>query len=154
MAISIPCRSRKGGDYSWTWDGTDAQDAAEGYNPNPPEHPACLTAFAGGETAERARARSSEDRKKAYAEQLEKVYAGYGANLVDTRFMDWPGMPFVGAGYSFPAPGQVTTAGPLLNKSHNGGRLHFATEACCYKFVGYMEGALQAGVAVAKRINA
>jgi monoamine oxidase len=152
-----PVSLAEGLDYSWTWDGTDAQDtpadAKEGDNPNPPEHPACLTAFAGGKPAERARARSTEDRKKAYAEQLEKVYAGYAANLVDTRFMDWPGMPFVGGGYSFPAPGQVTTAGPLLNKSHNGGRLHFASEACCYKFVGYMEGALQAGAAVAKRIN-
>ncbi len=154
-------------DFTWTWDGTDAQDATAGdggdggaggegesANPNPPQHAACLSAFSGGPAAERTRARGSDDRKKVYAEQIEKVFAGYAANLVDTpRFMDWPGMPFVGAGYSFPAPGQVTTAGPLLNKAHANGRLHIATEACCYKFVGYMEGALQAGVAVAKRIN-
>jgi monoamine oxidase len=32
--------------------------------------------------------------------------------------------------------------------------LHFAGEHACYKFVGYMEGALNSGVAVAKRIAA
>jgi monoamine oxidase len=34
------------------------------------------------------------------------------------------------------------------------GRLHFAGEHACYKFVGYMEGALNSGVSVAKRIAA
>src|SRR5262249_21684225 len=45
---------------SWTWDATDAQDAPEGEgdaaNPNPKDRVACLTAFAGGPGAERARA--------------------------------------------------------------------------------------------------
>jgi monoamine oxidase len=42
--------------------------------------------------------------------------------------------------------------GPIL---HAGlGRLHFAGEHACYKFVGYMEGALNSGVSVAKRIAA
>ena len=36
---------------------------------------------------------------------------------------------------------------------HRGlGRLHCTGEHACYKFVGYMEGALNSGVAVAKRI--
>jgi len=34
------------------------------------------------------------------------------------------------------------------------GRLHFAGEHTCYKFVGYMEGALNSGVALAARIAA
>jgi monoamine oxidase len=64
--------------------------------------------------------------------------------------MDWPGMQWVGASYSFPAPGQVTTVGPMLRRGL--GRIHFAGEHCCYKFVGYMEGALSSGVELAKRI--
>ena len=64
--------------------------------------------------------------------------------------MDWPGDPLTRAGYSFPAPGQVTTQGPLLQQGH--GRLHFAGEYTCYKFAGYMEGGLQSGAAVARRL--
>lgn len=141
---------------SWTWDATDAQDQPEGEgddaNPNPKEHAACLTAFAGGPGAEHARSMAADERRKAYAAIIEKLYPGYAEHLVETRFMDWPSMPFTGAGYSFPAPGQVTTAGPLMAKPH-AGRLHFAGEHTCYKFVGYMEGALQSGVAVARRIT-
>jgi monoamine oxidase len=32
------------------------------------------------------------------------------------------------------------------------GRLHFAGEHTSYKFVGYMEGALNSGATIAKRI--
>jgi monoamine oxidase len=64
--------------------------------------------------------------------------------------MDWPADEWTMAGYSFPAPGQVTRIGPLLHKGM--GRLHFAGEHTCYKFVGYMEGALNSGATIAKRI--
>jgi monoamine oxidase len=56
-------------------------------------------------------------------------------------------------GYSFPAPGQVTTVGPLMYKGV-GNRLHFAGEHACYKFAGYMEGALNSGVSLARRLAA
>jgi monoamine oxidase len=38
-----------------------------------------------------------------------------------------------------------------MAKPH-GKRIHFAGEHACYKFVGYMEGALCSGAVVAKRI--
>ena len=65
-------------------------------------------------------------------------------------FMDWQADMWTLAGYSFPAPGQITTIGPRLRKGL--GRLHFAGEHCCYGFVGYMEGALNSGVTLAKRL--
>jgi monoamine oxidase len=148
--------------FTWTWDATDGQDdpvpaaaSADAKekakdNPNPPDKVACLTAFAGGPAAEKFRALSSDKRTAAITETLEKVYPGFTENKVASRFMDWPGVKYVGAGYSFPAPGQVTTAGPVLAAGL--GKVHFAGEHCCYKFVGYMEGALQSGVAVAKRL--
>lgn len=130
-------------EVSMTWDGTDGQ--ADG-----PE--ASLNCFSGGPGAEKLRAREAADRTRKYAETLESVFPGYGANVNGTRFMDWPGEQWTGAGYSFPAPGQVTTVGPLLAQAHAGGKVHLAGEHCCYKYVGYMEGALQSGMVVARRI--
>jgi len=110
----------------------------------------CLTCFSGGKAAEEARALAPAERKAAYAKALEARFPGMSENFIESRFMDWPGDPWVGGSYSFPAPGQVTTMGPTLRKGL--GRLHFAGEHCCYKFVGYMEGALSSGAELAARL--
>jgi len=47
-------------------------------------------------------------------------------------------------------PHSVTTMGPVLRESY--GQMHFAGEYACWKFVGYMEGALNSGVTVAREI--
>ena len=130
-----------------TWDATDAQGAVDAANGG-----ACITGFSGGPSVERALAMSKEDREKAFAELYEKFYPGFKDNLAASRYMDWPKDPWVQASYSFPAPGQVTTVGPLMAQPHLGGKLHIAGEHTCYKFVGYMEGGLSSGAAVAKRI--
>jgi monoamine oxidase len=131
------------GDVAMTWDGTDGQEGDEN---------ACLSVFAGGPAAEASRNRTNEERTAEFGRELEAIYKGFGENRVSSRWMDWPSDPWCLAGYSFPAPGQVTTVGPALAKGV--GRLHFAGEHCCYKFVGYMEGGLQSGIAAAKRIAA
>ncbi len=130
------------GIVSMTWDGTDNQgNDAEG---------AVLISFSGGPPAERARQRWARQKDAAYAEALNGIYPDFSRNFVGARFMDWPSEIWTAAGYSFPAQRQVTTVGPVL---HAGlGRLHFAGEHACYKFVGYMEGALNSGVSVARRI--
>ncbi len=128
-------------DVSMTWDATDAQDNIEG---------ACLTAFSGGPAAQACREQSADARAQTYARVLEALYPGFGAAVSTARFMDWPSDPSTGCGYSFPAPGQVTTVGPLLRRGLRG--LHFVGEHCCYQFVGYMEGALHSGVATARAI--
>lgn len=129
------------GPVSMTWDGTDNQPGDEG---------ACMVAFSGGPAAEMVRAKVGKDADGFYKAELEKIYPGYGESFVRGRFMDWPGDVWTMGGYSFPAPGQVTTIGPLLEKGL--GRLHFAGEHACYKFVGYMEGGLNSGVTVARRL--
>jgi len=134
-----------------TWDATDAQGPVEG-GAEGSNGGACLTGFAGGPVVERALNMSKEDREKAFAECYEAFFPGYKANLVATRYMDWPKEQWTGASYSFPAPGQVTTVGPLMAQSHLSGRLHLAGEHACYKFVGYMEGGLSSGASVAKRL--
>jgi len=130
-----------------TWDGTDAQGDVSSENDG-----ACLIGFSGGPSVEKLLAMSKEERDKAVGEALEKFYPGFKDNVAQSRFMDWPKDPWVMASYSFPAPGQVTTVGPLMAQAHMGGRLHIAGEHTCYKFVGYMEGALDSGLAVAKRM--
>jgi len=129
------------GDISLTWEGTDAQRGNAG---------AELTSFSGGPAAEACRAYSKEQRDATYAALLEQLYPGFRKSYVKSRFMDWPAELLTGGGYSFPAPGQIVTIGPILRAGI--GRLHFAGEHACYKFVGYMEGALNSGAALARRI--
>lgn len=128
-----------------TWDGTDNQ------NPGQPG-PAVLVGFAGGPACERGLNMDRETRDREFGALMEKFFPGYAKNLEKTFYMDWPKEQWAGASYSFPAPGQVTTVGPMMARPHMDGRLHLAGEHTCYKFVGYMEGALQSGIRVAKAI--
>lgn len=144
-----PWRAEGVGQYSLTdttvnqtWEATDAQCGPDG---------AALVGFSGGPGADTALGWSAAERDESFLAEFERTHPGTRAAFVRSRFMDWPKDPLTGAGYSFPAPGQVTTVGPALYAGH-AERLHFAGEHCCYAFVGYMEGALQSGIAVAKRL--
>lgn len=129
------------GDIGTTWHGTDGQGD---------DGPIALVAFSGGPAAETIHRRPVAERQPEYLKALEALYPGFGAHFVKGQMMDWIGDQWTRAGYSFPAPGQVTTIGPLLRQGI--GRLHFAGEHTCYQFVGYMEGALHSGAALAKRL--
>jgi monoamine oxidase len=128
-----------------TWDGTDAQGDVTAANDG-----ACLTGFSGGQVVERALRMPKEERDRAFAQLYERFYPGFAEHVAATRYMDWPRQPWIAASYSFPAPGQVTSVGPLMARPHLEGRLHIAGEHACYKFAGYMEGALQSGARVAR----
>jgi monoamine oxidase len=129
------------GPVNWTWCQTDGQTGPG----------ASLCAFSGASAAETCREWTPTERNANYLKSLGAVYTGLRASFVRSRFMDWPGDAWTRASYSFPAPGQVTTMGPILREGINN-RLHFAGEHACYAFVGYMEGALNSGVALAKRL--
>jgi monoamine oxidase len=109
-----------------------------------------LTSFSGGAAAVEARSWAPAERANRYLRTLEIAYRDAGREFVRGRFMDWPNDPWTMASYAFPAPGQVTTLGPMLRAGI--GRLHFAGEHTNYAFIGYMEGALGSGIAVATRI--
>jgi monoamine oxidase len=141
QAEKLSPRSLTDGPISVTWEDTNNQPGEKG---------ACLTAYAGGPMADQAIAWSNEDRQEKYLEILEQLYPGISQQLVTTKFINWHNDPLARGSYSFPAPGQVTTIGPVLQSGL--GRLHFAGEHCCPAFVGYMEGALQSGIAVARRL--
>lgn len=139
------------GDIGFTWDATDGQNIEPSTGKDgKPAATACLTSFSGGPAAEHILARKTGPLVESYVAELSKLYPGIREDFVAGRFMDWPSEIWTGGSYSFPAPGQVTTQGPLLAKPSGG--LHFAGEHTCYKFVGYMEGALDSGARVAARI--
>lgn len=130
------------GPISQTWELTDAQPS------DPPD--AGLVAFSGGPQAEACLKFSKEQRDAKYAAEFAKIYPKFKENFIASRMMDWPNDPLTAAGYSFPAPGQITSVGKTL---YDGiGRLHFCGEHTSYKFVGYMEGGLNSGVSLAARI--
>jgi monoamine oxidase len=128
------------GPVQMTWESTKGQGPGK----------AALVAFSGGPSADICREWSAGERTNRYLTELEKIYKGIRANFLQARFMDWPSDPWVRASYSFPAPGQVTITGPILRGGL--GRLHFVGEHTCYAFLGYMEGALNSGAAIAKRL--
>ena len=128
------------GPISMTWHATDGQ-------PGPGE---AMVAFSGGPAADQCREWTPAQRNENYLKEFEKVYRGIRASYIRARFMDWPGDPWVKASYSFPGPGQVVSQGPTRRQGI--GRLHFAGEYCSYAFMGFMEGALNAGAAAARRI--
>lgn len=130
------------GDVCMTWEATNNQ---------PGEIGAALVAFSSGPAAQRIRQREAQARREHYLAELEAVYPGIREQLVTDRFMDWPSEPWTAAGYSFPAPGQVTTVGPLLDGPVHR-RLRIAGEHACIRFAGYMEGALTSGATVARAI--
>lgn len=124
------------GDVAMLWEGTDGQSADAG---------ASLCAFSSGPAAQACRA----DRD-AYRARIETLLPGYAREVVATRFMDWRSDPWTRCGYSFPAPGEVTTIGPLWRAVLD--RIHFAGEHTSTRFPGYMEGALESGARVARAI--
>jgi monoamine oxidase len=128
------------GPINYTWHGTDGQ----------PGTGAALVTFSGGADADMCRAWPAALRVENHLAELSKVYKGIRASFVRGRFMDWPSDIWARASYSFPAPGQVTSMGPLLWNTAS--RLRFAGEHTSYAFVGYMEGALHSGALVARSI--
>ncbi|MGH6825782.1 flavin monoamine oxidase family protein [Methyloceanibacter sp.] len=141
LADKLSAYSQSNGNIYETWDGAALQKG---------DAPAAMTAFSGGPGAKTMRAIAADQRDAAYARELSE-YPNLAQAFVGSRFMDWPVTPWTLAGYSNPAPGEVTTVGPLLYAGL-GGRLHFAGEHACYKFLGYMEGALNSGASIARRL--
>jgi monoamine oxidase len=110
-----------------------------------------VVALSGGPAADQCRSWKPEERDERYRSALDHFWPGFARVALRGHFFDWLADPFSRGSYSFPAPGQVTVAGPLLARGV-GGRLHFAGEHCCFAFTGWMEGALSSGVRLARRL--
>jgi monoamine oxidase len=130
------------GPVQLTWETTAGQGDAG-------EH--ALVCLAGGTSADECRSWPPQEREARFKTILQKFYPGIEGQLAAGRFMDWLLDPWSRGTYSFPAPGQVMAAGPLLAAPFER-RLHFAGEHACFAFTGWMEGALASGVRLAHRL--
>ena len=144
LSDNLSPESLSNGTVQATWESTAGQAG---------DAPAGMVAFSGGAGADAMSVLPPDRRDAAYAEELRLRYPKFADAFVASRFMDWPSVPWTRASYSFAAPGEVTTMGPILDQGIEG-RLHFAGEHACYKFAGYMEGALTSGLKIARRLAA
>jgi monoamine oxidase len=122
------------------WDGLDGQGRSD----------AVLVGFAGAEPAALASAMPSQERDSQIAETYDRLYPSVRARSVRRFTANWPRDPFTQTGYSFPAPGQITTLRDQLKRGYP--HLAFAGEHLSAGFPGYMEGALDSGVALARAL--
>jgi monoamine oxidase len=138
-----PCSLSDG--LGMTWEGTDNQMLIPGQGLE-------LSVFAGGPWA--AQARQAADKAQYFTDSLTPMYPDYAGYATPAgTFIDWPSEQWTGCGYSCAAPGQVTTAAPLLAELYQQ-RLAFAGEHTVMAMFGYMEGALESGYIAAIRILA
>ena len=137
----LPPTSMSDGPIGFTWSATAGQTGG-------PEQ--VMVAFAGGAAAEDLCRMKPEDRERVLRKEVGERYADFTENIVRSQFVDWPDQKWTRGSYSTPAPGQVMREGPIL--AGGLGRLHFAGEHACLKFVGFMEGALNSGATVARRL--
>ncbi|MBU6408636.1 MAG: FAD-dependent oxidoreductase, partial [Alphaproteobacteria bacterium] len=109
-----------------------------------------MVGFSGGDVAWRASAQSPSQRNARHAAAYELAYPGFTALAGRAVTANWPADPFTRAGYSFPGPGQLTRVKDTLRRGFP--HLKIAGEHASIGFPGYMEGALETGVAAAKLI--
>ncbi len=110
-----------------------------------------LVAFSGAGEAKKLSKMSHKQRVQHYKQNLELAYKGYAGAVRKQIFENWPVADWTKASYCFPAPGEVTTWGPIYKAGFQN-RLFFAGEHTSYAYMGYMEGALSSGFRVAARI--
>lgn len=110
-----------------------------------------LVAFVFSDAAKEFGSKPELERRQLIVEDLRRLYgpeAGQPTWYVDK---DWTAEPFSGGCYSaLFAPGQVTELGQALRAPS--GLLHFAGCETATRWVGYMDGALQAGERAADEI--
>ena len=131
------------GPVQLTWETTAGQGSAGEQ---------ALVAYSGGAIADEVRSWTPAERDTRMRAALEQLYPGAAAALRRGRFVDWIADPWARGTYAMPAPGQVTSVGPLVSQPIHQ-RLHLAGEYMNYAFMGWMEGALAAGVRVAHRLS-
>jgi len=123
-----------------TWEATDNQIGGSRI---------ALTLFAGGPFADAISARPPDP---FVDPRIDALLPGYAGSKVRSILRDWSAEPFIRTGYCIPKQSQVTTLMLLMQQSI-GQRIFFAGEHVSPPFFGFMEGALQTGLAAAARIG-
>jgi monoamine oxidase len=134
-------------DTQMIWGATAGQDGPASADPRQ-----AMTGYSGGPSAERIRAVDRPTRDGVMTRAMAQLWPGETEGAQFVRYIDWRNDPWAMAGFSFPAPGQVTTVCKALREPI--GALRFAGEHCSTAFPGTMEGALESGARTAREILA
>jgi monoamine oxidase len=129
------------GPVDLTWETTEAEKERE----------YVMVAFSGAGDADTCVGWPADQRQNKYVEALSAAYPRIEVAMDAFEFKDWPQTEWSMASYYFPKPGEVLKWGPFWRAGY-GDWLHFAGEHTCYAFIGYMEGALNSGYRLARRL--
>jgi len=110
-----------------------------------------MVAFSGADHAEKLSKLNDKKALHRVEASLQHTYKEFSAAVTDSEFMNWPTRDWAWASYSFPDCGDITKWGPVFDEGYEE-KLHFAGEHTCYAFTGYMEGALQSGYRLARKL--
>jgi monoamine oxidase len=129
--------------FQLAWDNSFLQPGAEGG----------LTLYSGGRLGLESGNGTAEEAAARLVPGIGRAYPGALANRNGkvSRF-HWPTFPWTKGSYSCYKPGQWTTIANAEGMPV--GNLFFAGEHCSYDFQGYMNGAAQSGLDVAKAVMA
>ena len=129
--------------FQLSWDNSFLQPGAEGG----------LTLYSGGRLGVESGNGTAEEAAARLVPGIGRAYPGALANRNGkvSRF-HWPTFPWTRGSYSCYRPGQWTTIANA--EAMPVGNLFFAGEHCSYDFQGYMNGAAQSGLDVAKAVMA
>jgi monoamine oxidase len=127
-----------------TWRGGEPAAASN-------QEPACLTVFAGGRAANAWLELNPAQRKELADKELNTLFPGFPTHNQQQVFCGWPTERYTRCGYSAPSQGQVTRVFPRLESGWQD-KLFFAGEYSSPGFYGYMEGGLNSGAVLARRL--
>jgi monoamine oxidase len=129
------------GPVDLTWETTEQENGGE----------FVMVAFSGAGDADVCSSWPKASQRHRYVEALQAPYPTIDREMDRLQLVDWPAEKWSRGSYYFPRPGEVTDWGPFW-KSGYGDWLHFAGEHTCFAFIGYMEGALNSGYRLARRL--
>lgn len=111
-----------------------------------------ITGMSGGEAAARIVALKRDDAINQAIGEMELYMPGLRAAVGAAHLKDWARRRLTQAGYSCPAPGEVTTIWPQLHQAHES-RMHFAGEPYDPRAWALMQGAAASALSVVANIH-
>lgn len=112
--------------------------------------PCVLDSYVNGPAATELAKLPESDLVERTLSEMEKLHAGIRSHVVGTSTVAWGTDPYSPGHVSWPAPGGVVGALPLLQRPH--GRIHFAGEHTSI-YRSTMEGALRSGLRTAAEVS-
>ena len=118
----------------------------------PPAGPASLVAFTVGSEVEPTGALDDETRRRTILDGLAELFGPEAREPVAYADKDWSGDPFAAGCYGgLGVPGLLTSCGEALRRP--AGRIHFAGTETATRWIGYMDGAIEAGERAADEVH-